>query len=236
MPIFKNLLKISLISLAILMASQSHTMELEGKYWYANFKEQMPLEEILKNHKISPEVAEVINKNLKALKKIAGGAYELSALPNTIIKEDGINRVIGSICIQQCANEYHLDAVKAPTKKVCLSAYPANYAVEPKINITRDPFSLKQIQQICIIIEQTGYFDIHGGNIVNTKNGIAYFIDTEETSFLWANKSPIKPSILLKLLEDLKKCPMEPEAKEWLEQTIKYKTLKFATSPLQAKL
>ncbi len=235
--IIKSILKISLASLAILFAGQSQAMEQEydGKYWYATFSDQISLEEIVKNHTVSPEVAvtlddlfnkEALQKNIDngTVKKLAKNIYESSALPEHIIKKHGAARLIGALAIQQCADEYHCDAVKIPIKKAYIDQQANDYAVEPKIIVANAPFSLQQIQQLVIIIQKTGYFDVHDKNIVNTAQGIAYFIDTEPGAFEFGKMSfPPEPAYLLLLLKRLTYLPMEPDAQKWLAKTIEEK-------------
>lgn len=232
--LIKKILKISLASLAILLTSRSYGMEqgYDGKYWYATFCDQISLEKIVNDHSVSPEIAAVINdlfnkdtlqKNLDngTLKKLSKKTYESSGLPHHIIKENGAARLIGALAIDQCAHEFNCDAVKTPIKKVSIDERGNDYAFEPKIPTTADPFSLKQIQQLVIIIEKTGYFDIHDKNIMNTAQGIAYFIDTEPNAFEHGNKQfPPQPAYLLSLLNRLHYLPMERNAKEWLKKTI----------------
>jgi|GEM_PF-4018396 hypothetical protein len=235
--IVKNILKISLASLAILFADQSQAMEQEydGKYWYATFCDQISLEELVENHGVSPEVAALITnlfnkdtlkKNLDngTLKKVAKNIYESSALSEHIIKKHGAARLIGALAIQQCADEYHCDAIKIPLKKAYIDEQGNDYAVEPKIIVANAPFSLQQIQQLVIIIQKTGYFDIHDKNIVNTAQGIAYFIDTEPGAFDFGKVAfPPEPAYLLLLLKRLTYLPMESDAKEWLIKRIEDK-------------
>ncbi len=163
--LFKNMLKISLALFAILCAGQSHAMELKGKYWYANFSNQMPLDEIIKNHKVSPEVEKEINETYKQdllagkLKQLAPrGIYELLTPANTIIKI-GFDRVIGSLAIQQCADENHYDAVKTSIKKVYQDASGNWYTIVPKIESVDEPFSKIQVKQFYKITIKTGYTD-----------------------------------------------------------------------------
>ncbi len=246
MPIVKNAL-ISLASLAILFAGQSQPMEQEcaGKYWYTNFRKQMPFEEILKKYKVSLEVEMIINDlfaGTNYTKNIANGSlkrllydnnkvYESYRLPNTVIKY-GADRIIGALAIQQCAAEFNCDAVKTPIKKAYIDEQGIGYVVEPKVSIVSDPFSLKQIKQLCIVIEKTGYADGHNENIVNSVQRIAYILDTEPRSFDYCTVDPKETKTASCThsfnLKRLSRLSMENDARKWLEQRIKEKKLMLA--------
>ena len=251
MKILKKLLIPSLVSLAILIAGQSQAMEKseKDKFWYTNFREQMPLATVIEQHKISSEMEEVINKTLVSgnFKLIKDYIFELPTVPSIIIKgeccDEGAERVIGSLCINQCAAALNLDAVKAPIKLVYRDKNGKHCAVMEKVNQSQNLFSLKQMQQMYIISKRTGYIDIKGDNIVNTNKGIVYFIDTERsafrqddhTSFLLQQHGGIiniKLEVLNRLYWNLLSS-YDEQAKQWLKQTIEKKESKIY--PIESK-
>lgn len=238
MELFKNLL-LPIASLAILISGQSQAMEKanKGNYWYATSVEKSITNSEMSKHQADPQTQEIMNRDLHQLKHKIRDVYELQSLAQTIIKKNGINRIIGSLCVKQCIEDDHLDAIKVPNKKLYFDGMGNDYVIEPEINIVEHPLSLKQIQQLYTVVKQTGYKDNHNGNIVNTAEGVAYIIDTGPGSFMRnisyeQYRKEVQdhftlPHFIHALIAMEFNLTMDSKAQEWITQKIQKNILKF---------
>lgn len=220
--------KISKISDAAFVSTSESE---KTKYAYAQFIKKMSAAEIFKNHTVNPElehkIKDALAKRAYVQKTYHPHVIKLIDLPYILkspnqrysqSNEELLRRIVGSLCINQCAQELNLDVVKAPIKKV-ITINNKYYVVCEKVTFNKKIlFSLKQIKQVYKIAKRTGYYDIHYNNLVNTAEGIAYLLDTEPVSFL----QHLSLRGLADILADLKKMHsyMEPAANAWIDQKI----------------
>lgn len=233
MKIFTKLL-IYIASIAAFFGS-SQAMEINNKYFYAEYEKRTPDEELVKKYTANPEFMAHVTAEMNKAE-----AWWTSKGPYVFKYNNAISRVRGSLLIRECAQEFDLDAISAPEKFfkirdgkiVTTSDGPIVFARGIKSN--NIPFSLKQIQQLCIIAEKTGLADIHDGNIFNSQEGIAYTIDTEIRSFCVPGNLGCCATEynFVTFLERMKKLlTMEDEAKDWLAQEIESQKHKNITAP-----
>lgn len=222
MKIFKKLL-IPIVSIAAFFSS-NQAMEINKKYFYAEYAKLTPDEELIKRYAATPEYVAYVNKEIDN-----SGLRFTSKAPYLFKYNRAISRLRGSLLIRECAQEFGLDAVSTPEKLLRVNDDGTISRVgDEEVVIVRGiksnnvPFSLKQIQQLCKIIKKTGFADIKDANIFNTDEGIAYILDTEIRSFyVPGNFDCCTKYDLVTFYERMKKLlTMESKAKEWLDQKI----------------
>ena len=217
MKLFKKLI-FTFIALTAAAASNSQAMKNPDKYLFANYQKKFT-PALLGKYQVSDDIKSALDERFQG-RKIIHNPLVNKTRKVTLNGQDyyvklETSRVIGADLINELAQEYDLDTIKAPAKRIF-----GEYVVVPNIETTNTPFSLKQIKQIYKVIQQSGYVDTHRENIFNTKEGITYFLDTEKTAFTDAT------NLKEWQLEDMKstlgvlkmQLPMTDEARAWLTE------------------
>lgn len=117
--------------------------------------------------------------------------YEFHWLPGYLVKLQS-TRIHGMEMLRTCIKQYALDLLVVPEKRLyhvngrADSFKKRNYVViVPKIeNVTfQCKFNLQEVQQICILIQKSGYDDLHAGNLKRLSDKRIIIIDTETFAF-----------------------------------------------------
>ncbi len=219
MKVFKKIL-LPIIALTALAASNSNAMESPDKYLFANYSKQFTAQP-LNEYQVNDELKSALDERFQG-RRIIHNSLVSKTRKVTLNGKDyyvklETSRVIGAELINELAQEYGLNTVKALDKRIYQSA-AGEYVVVPSIETTNDPFSLKQIKHICKVIKKSAYVDTHRENIFNTKEGVTYFLDTEKTAFADAHSlKEWQTEDLQSTLGVLKmQFPMTDEARAWL--------------------
>lgn len=224
MNLIKKLL-LPIIALAALAISNSNAMENPDKYLFESYSKKFN-ENRLQQYQVNHELKSALDEHFQG-RRIIHNPLVSKTRKVTLNGKDyyvklETSRVIGAELINDLAQEYGLDTVKALDKRIYQSA-AGEYVVVPSIETTNDPFSLKQIKHICKVIKESAYVDTHRENIFNTKEGVTYFLDTEKTAFADARTlKEWQAEDLQSTLGVLKmQLPMTDEARAWLTDKMK---------------
>ncbi len=152
----------------------------------------------MRKYSVDPELQEILDDHVdeiyKRLKKIHHGTknhgvWKFKWLPGYYIKY-GLARIRGMEKMKRCIEEYDLDLLTVPDKRVYhLKGRPKelsndNYAVIIKaVDRTPDPepLTLEQVKQLCTIIHKTKYISMTSSNFIRGTDGLLHLIDTEAT-------------------------------------------------------
>ena len=215
---------LTITSLAILFAGQNQAMEKPNNH-FLNYIKTASNQELLEKYSVSPELKNALDKaqfiswkNCHELTCISHDGKDKSYIKKYDPLLPAQSRLPGSLLIRKCAEENGLN-VSSPIK-LLYEKDGQRYIIAEAITPISDPFSLKQIQHIYITCKKTNYRDIATiGNILNTKDGIVYFVDTEPRSFGLRNSSQI-------LLEIITRLELNDDATQWVTEKIDKKYLK----------
>lgn len=201
-------------------------MEQPDTYLFQNYCERFTPAH-LKKYQVSPELKAALDQRFQERNIIHNqmiNTYRKFTLNNqTYFAKLDTSRIIGVQLINELAQEYGLK-IKAPTKSIYESLNGKEYVIVPEITCVQRPFSLAQIQDIYKAIQVSLYQDTHGGNLLNTQEGLVYFIDTQGTSFSrkteWNSQSQ---ALTLDILKGT--ASMTDEAKVFLSKKIEELTV-----------
>lgn len=159
-------------------------MDKPNKYLFYNYKERFTPQELEKHHLEDPYLKRELDTLFKQGSLISsdGKATKLEINGQQYYIKSELSRIIGASLINDLANEYQL-AVNAPIKKIYRDPSGKEYCLVPVIPSVERKFTLKQMRDICKVFEVSGFDDTVSDNVINTKDGTVYFIDTEEQSF-----------------------------------------------------
>jgi hypothetical protein len=223
MKVFKKIL-LPIIALTALATSNSNAMENPDKYLFQNYSKKFTADK-LEKCQVSDELKSALDEQFKG-RRIIHNPLVSKTRKVTLNGKDyyvklETSRIIGAELINELAQDYGLDTVKAPIKRIF-----GEYVVVPTVSTTNDPFSLKQIKHIYKVIKKSAYVDTHRENIFNTKEGVTYFLDTEKTAFADAHSlKEWQAEEMQSTLGVLKmQLPMTDEARAWLTDKMKQKT------------
>lgn len=215
MKLFKKI-TFSIAAMVATAVASSYAMENQDKYLFANYEKRFT-PALLEKFQVSEDLKQALEEQFKG-RKIIYNPLESKTRKITLNGQDyyaklETSRVIGTELINELAQEYGLDTVKAPIKRI----FGENVIV-PNIATTNDPFSLKQIKHIYKVIQKSAYVDTHHENIFNTSEGITYFLDTEKKAFAQVtNLKEWQAEDMQSTLGVLKmQLPMTDEARVWL--------------------
>lgn len=227
MKVFKKLL-LPIIALAALAVNNSNAMENPDKYLFENYSKKFT-ENRLRQYQVSDELKSAFDEQFKGRRIIHNPLVNKTRKVTLNGKEYYVkletSRIIGAELINDLAQDYGLDTVKALDKRIYQSA-AGEYVVVPSIQTTNDPFSLRQIKHMYKVIKKSAYIDTHRENIFNTKEGVTYFLDTEKTAFADAHSlKEWQAEDMQSTLGVVKmQLSMTDEARAWLTNKMQQKT------------
>ena len=113
--------------------------------------------------------------------------WEFENLPGYLVKY-GLSRIRGREIIKQCIEEHNLTCLTVPQKYIYhiqgkgQELTKSNYFVIVENMYAREPkmFSFEEVQQICILLRETGFLDFVTQNVLRLDNNQIAFIDTED--------------------------------------------------------
>ncbi len=159
-----------------------------------------PLDLFLERYAPPADLCVFIEQN-KENKRLGWGTFgKLQGFPGIFKKGKGvfgIERLINAERLRKCIEIHNLFCLKVPRKYV--------YRINDEIfvfaecigggsvgnNVSNRDLTLEEIKQLTILIEETGFSDIHSDNIIRDNENKLVFIDTESKSFSmgWGLKS-----------------------------------------------
>lgn len=144
-----------------------------------------PLKKVLDEHAgaIAHKLKEVRSWKLKK-----HGVWRFSWLPDYYVKFN-LARIHGMEKMKSCIAAKNLDLLKLPDKRIyhvkgtprTLNNYSYAVVIEKVKAQNRRPLNLKQIQQMCKLIKETGYISMTSTNYIRTEGDTITLIDTEGT-------------------------------------------------------
>lgn len=224
MKVFKKLL-FSITAIAAFVGTTC-AMEQPDKYVFENYSKQFTPDDF-KKYQVSPELKLALDQRFEMRNIIhnqgINSTRRFTLNNQTYFAKLDTSRIIGTQLINELAQEYGLK-IKAPFKSIYESLNGKEYVIVPETTSVQRPFSLAQIQDIYKAIQVSLYQDTHGGNLLNTQEGIVYFIDTQGTSFSrkteWNSQNQALTLDILKATVS-----MTDEAKAWLSKKIEQITV-----------
>ncbi len=117
--------------------------------------------------------------------------WELPFLPGYLMKRS-YERIEGREKIMAVIKEYNIDRIIVPEKWLYhipgrpeILSIMNYFVIVPKLipKKTHQPLTLLEVQQLCTIIEETGYCDMQKPNIIRLENGLIAMIDTDPWAF-----------------------------------------------------
>lgn len=213
-----------IIALAALVAGKTQAMENPDKYLFQNYSKKFT-ENRLQQYQVNDELKSTLDERFQG-RPIIHNPLVSKTRKVTLNGKDYFvklesSRVIGAELINELAQEYGLDTIQAPSKKIY-----GEYVIVPNVQTSDTPFSLKQIKHIYKVIKHSAYVDTHRENIFNTKEGITYFLDTEKTAFADAHSlKEWQAEDMQSTLGVVKmQLSMTDEARAWLTNKMKQNT------------
>lgn len=112
--------------------------------------------------------------------------YGRGLIPGFFLKDSDIYRVINATKIRNCITKYNLDCLDVAQK--CLYYINDEWRVFATLvkSVRNEHLTLKEVQQLAKLIEETGFSDFgiwQQPNILRDIRGKLVFIDTESNSF-----------------------------------------------------
>lgn len=138
---------------------------------------------------IETALTEFNQRDVKKRKIKKHGVWKFPWLPGYFVKYN-LDRIYGMERMLKCITKHNLDLIKLPDKRIYhIKNRPTtlsndNYlvviqGVEPETDL--GPITLKQVQQLGVLMKETGYVSMTKTNYIRGKNDIITMIDTEST-------------------------------------------------------
>jgi hypothetical protein len=179
-----------LLCLVFLLFSCLLAAESEGAF-ISKYAVGEDLKAILDDHSEEIEAAlkEFNQRDTKKRKIKKHGVWRFPWLPGYFIKYN-LDRIYGMERMLKCIKRHNLDLIKLPDKRIYhIKNRPTtlsndNYlvviqGVEPETDL--GPITLKQVQQLGVLMKETGYVSMTKTNYIRGKNDVVTMIDTEST-------------------------------------------------------
>jgi len=151
----------------------------------------------IRKYAVDPEIAAILDAHhddiARVLRKAADAGrtehttWNFPWLPNYMVKLN-IKRITGMERIKKCIEEYNLDLITVPDKRLYhikgrpTSLSSKNYLVVVKMSETdphRKPLSLRHMQQIITLMKKSTYISFSASNYIRTYHDKIVMIDTE---------------------------------------------------------
>ena len=149
----------------------------------------------------------------------ASPTNEFKALSGFFIKGPAIDRIINAERMKKVIEKNHLDCLKVADK--CLAIRAGDLCVigkEIKVGDQNKKISLKEIQQLAQLAQQSGYTDWQiTRNIIRDVDGKLVFVDTENVGYGSYDTVYTKGYMVSILLFSIRISQIDEDASEWLK-------------------
>lgn len=212
--------------LAPLIDADKSCIDILQKHVQIPLTEHQEVTKFIQKFALPSELNVLIEKNSQLKNDIIKKQYGIiKELPGVFLKGYDIARIINAERLRACIEQHNLDCLNVPRKYIRKINGQWQVFAELKYEGNLLQLSLKEVQQLAKLTEETGYRD-WGANLVRDTSGKLTFIDTEDFSFaiglIRTEKllTNCKAQYVLSLF--CYKAIMTPEALDWLKERYNY--------------